>query len=164
MSFLDWITIPWSTRQASTTMLRLVCQWKGRPLPKGRPSQNYGVVTMNTTPEHKHRNTIWTKCLQTVAKKRIFSLTTQEIAEAQKAYGKLKHCFKRNPVIDKGLEVSLVDNTHAVCKEGRMIIPKPLQWCALLWYHHYLQHLGLLVLKKQWILQCTGKVCVPQSG
>ncbi len=27
-----------------------------------------------------------------------------------------------------------------MCKDGRMIIPKPLQRCAVLWYHHYLQH------------------------
>jgi hypothetical protein len=30
----------------------------------------------------------------------IFPLTTQEIAEAQKADDKLKHCFKRNTVLD----------------------------------------------------------------
>ncbi len=29
-----------------------------------------------------------------------------------------------------------------VCKDGRMIIPKPLQRRAVLWYHHYLQHPG----------------------
>ncbi len=55
----------------------------------------------------------------------IFPLTTQEIAEAQKANGKLKHCFKRNTVIDKGLEGSLDDYTQVMYKEGRMIILKP---------------------------------------
>ena len=35
----------------------------------------------------------------------IFPLTTPEIAEAQKANSKLKHCFRRNAVIDEGLEV-----------------------------------------------------------
>ncbi len=64
----------------------------------------------------------------------------QEIAEAQKADDKLKHCFKRNAVMDKGLEVSLIDETHVVCLEGRMIIPKQLQWRPVLWYHYYLQH------------------------
>ncbi len=29
-----------------------------------------------------------------------------------------------------------------VCQDGRMIIPKPLQRRAVLWYHHYLQHPG----------------------
>jgi hypothetical protein len=33
----------------------------------------------------------------------IFPLTTPEIAEAQKADVKLKHCFRRNAVLDKGL-------------------------------------------------------------
>jgi hypothetical protein len=78
-----------------------------------------------------------------------FPLTTQEIAEAQKADDKLKYCVKRNTVLDKELEVTLVDNTYVVCKDGRMIIPKPLQWCAVLWFHHYLQHQDTLVLKKQ---------------
>jgi hypothetical protein len=55
---------------------------------------------------------------------------------------KLKHCFKHNAVLDKGLEVRLVDDTYVVCQNGRIIIPKPLQRRAVLWYHHYLQHLG----------------------
>jgi hypothetical protein len=29
-----------------------------------------------------------------------------------------------------------------VCKDGKMIIPKPLQRCAVSWYHHFLQHPG----------------------
>ncbi len=72
----------------------------------------------------------------------IFPLTTPEIAEAQNANSKLKHCFKRNTVLDKGLDVRLVDNTYVVYKDGRMIIPKPLQRCTMLWHHHYLQHPG----------------------
>jgi hypothetical protein len=72
----------------------------------------------------------------------IFPLTTPEIAEAQKADVKLKHCFRRNAVLDKGLEFRLVDDTYVVCKDGKMIIPKPLQRRAVLWYHHYLQHPG----------------------
>jgi hypothetical protein len=54
-----------------------------------------------------------------------FPLTTPEIAEAQKANGKLKHCFKCNTVLNKGLNVKLIDDTYVVCKDGRMIIPKP---------------------------------------
>jgi hypothetical protein len=72
----------------------------------------------------------------------ISPFTTPEIVEAQKADIKLKHCFKRNAVLDKGLYVRLVDNTYVVCKDGRMIIPKPLQRRAVSWYHHYLQHPG----------------------
>jgi hypothetical protein len=72
----------------------------------------------------------------------IYPLTTPEIANAQKADSKLKHCFKRNAVLNKGLEVRLVDDTLIVCQDGRMIIPKPFQRHAVLWYHHYLQHPG----------------------
>jgi hypothetical protein len=78
----------------------------------------------------------------------IFSLTTPEIAEAQKANSELKHCFRCNAVIDEGLEVRLVDDTHVVCKDDKMIIPKPLQRRAVLWYHHYLQHPGHTQLKE----------------
>jgi hypothetical protein len=74
--------------------------------------------------------------------KEIFPLTTPKIAEAQKADVKLKHCFRRNAVLDKALEVRLVDNTCVVCMDGKMMIPKPLQRRAVLWYHHYLQHPG----------------------
>ena len=70
----------------------------------------------------------------------IYPLTTKEIAEAQKADATLKHAFKRNAVLDKGLEVRLVENTLCVCKEGRLVIPKPLKGRAVMWYHHYLQH------------------------
>ncbi len=68
----------------------------------------------------------------------IFLLNTPEIVEAQKADFKLKHCFKHNIVLDKGLDVRLIDNMYVVCKDGRMIIPKPLQRRTVLWYHHYL--------------------------
>ena len=56
----------------------------------------------------------------------IFPLTTPEIAEAQKANIKLKHCFRRNTVLDKGLDVRLIVDTHMVCNDIKMIIPKPL--------------------------------------
>jgi hypothetical protein len=49
----------------------------------------------------------------------IFPLTTKEIAEAQKADVKLKHCFRCNAVLDKGLEVRLVNNTYVVCKMAK---------------------------------------------
>ena len=72
----------------------------------------------------------------------IYPLTTVEIAEAQKADVAYKDLFKRNAVIDKGLEIKLIENTLCVCKDGRLVIPKPLQRRAVLWYHHYLQHPG----------------------
>ncbi len=81
----------------------------------------------------------------------------------QKANDKLKHCFKRNAVKDKGMEVSLIDNFHVVCKDGRMIIPKPLQRSAVLWYNHYLQRPGHTRLEETINSQHTGKVCIPQS-
>jgi hypothetical protein len=51
----------------------------------------------------------------------------------QKADDNLKHCFKRNAVLNKGLDVRLIDNTYMVCKDGRMIFLKPLQRHAVLW-------------------------------
>jgi hypothetical protein len=72
----------------------------------------------------------------------IFPLATPETAEAQKANSKLKHFFKCNTVLDKGLDVRLIEDTYIVHKDGRMIIPKPLQRRAVLWYHHYLLHPG----------------------
>jgi hypothetical protein len=68
-----------------------------------------------------------------------FPLNMQEIEDAQKADAKLKHCFKHNVVIDSGLEVSLFDGAYGVCREGRMVIPMPLQRHKVLGYQHYPQ-------------------------
>jgi hypothetical protein len=79
---------------------------------------------------------------------KIYPLTTEEIAEAQRADASLKHLFKRNAVLDQGLEIKLIENTTCVCKDGWLVIPKPLQVCAVKWYHHYLQHPGHTCLKE----------------
>ena len=57
----------------------------------------------------------------------IYPLTTEEIPAAQRADVSLKHLFKRNAVIDQGLEIKLVENMTCVCKDGWLVIPKPLQ-------------------------------------
>ncbi len=78
----------------------------------------------------------------------IYPLTTDKIAEAQRADASLKQLFKRNAVIDQGLEVKLIENTTCVCKDGWLVIPKPLQVHAVKWYHHHLQHPGHTYLKE----------------
>jgi hypothetical protein len=72
----------------------------------------------------------------------IYPFTTIEIAEAQRADAACTHLFKGNAVIDQGLEIILIENTVCVCKRGLLVIPKPLQRRAVLWYHYYLQHPG----------------------
>ncbi len=52
----------------------------------------------------------------------------------------IKHLFKSNAVLSKGLELQLVENKSCICHEGKLVIPKPLQRRATIWYHHYLQH------------------------
>jgi hypothetical protein len=56
-------------------------------------------------------------CANCSEEEEIFPLTTPEIAEAQKVNVKLKHCFRYNAVLDKGLEVRLVYDTYAACKK-----------------------------------------------
>jgi hypothetical protein len=75
-------------------------------------------------------------------KDEINPLTTVEIAEAQWADTSLKHLFKRNAVIDQGLEIKLIENTTCVRN------PKLLQLHAVRWYHHYLQHPGHTCLEE----------------
>jgi hypothetical protein len=77
----------------------------------------------------------------------IYPLTVKEIVEAQKANTELKHFFKSNAVLDKGLELQLIENKSCICNKGRLVIMKPLQICAVMWYHHYLQHPGHTRLK-----------------
>jgi len=78
----------------------------------------------------------------------IFPLTVKEIVAAQKADPILKHFFKRNAVLDKGIDLQLVENESCICNKGRLDIPKPSQRRATIWYHHYLQHPGHTHLKE----------------
>ncbi len=48
----------------------------------------------------------------------IFPLTVKEIVEAQKADPILKHLFTRNAVLDKGIEIQLVENKSCICNKG----------------------------------------------
>jgi hypothetical protein len=72
----------------------------------------------------------------------IYPLTVKEIIKAQKADKTLKQFFKSNAVLDKGLEILLIENESCICHDGRLVIPKLLQSRAVMWYHHYLQHPG----------------------
>jgi hypothetical protein len=56
----------------------------------------------------------------------IYPLPTAEIAAAQRADASLKQLLKRNAVIDQGLEIKLIENTTCVCKDGWLVISKPL--------------------------------------
>jgi hypothetical protein len=78
----------------------------------------------------------------------MYPLTVQEVAYAQRVDATIKHCFKTNHVFDKDVDIRLVDDTSIVCKNGRMVIPKPLQRHAVLWFHHYLQHPGHTCLEE----------------
>ncbi len=71
-----------------------------------------------------HMNEVFANCSE---EDEIYPLTTEEIAEAQRADASLNHLFKQNAVIDQGLEIKLIDNTACVCKDCQLVIPKPLQ-------------------------------------
>jgi hypothetical protein len=57
----------------------------------------------------------------------IYPLATKETAKAQQANATYKHLFKCNAVVDEGLEIKLIENTLCVCKDGRLVISKPVQ-------------------------------------
>jgi hypothetical protein len=100
---------------------------------------SYNEASMPKQAHCFHLNEVFANCSD---EDKIYPLTTVDIAAAQRAEASLKHLFKRNAVIDQGLEIKLIENTTCVCKAGRLVIPKPLQVCAVKWYHHYLQYPG----------------------
>jgi hypothetical protein len=68
----------------------------------------------------------------------IYSLTTIEIAEAQRKDQELKVYYKKNVKMPKtDMCLTLIEDTN-----GKLIIPASLQHRAVAWYHHYLQHPG----------------------
>jgi hypothetical protein len=70
-----------------------------------------------------HMNEVFANCSD---KDEIYPLITEVIAETQCTDASLKHLFKRNAVIDQGLEIKLIENSTCVCKDGWLVIPKPL--------------------------------------
>jgi hypothetical protein len=106
---------------------------------------SYNETGMPTQAYCFHMNEVFANCSEEY---KIYPLTTEEIAEAQRADTSLKHLFKCNAVIDQGLEIKHIENTTCVCKDGRLVIPKPLQVHAVKWYHHYLQHPGHICLEE----------------
>jgi hypothetical protein len=99
--------------------------------------QSYNESSASTETYCFHMNEVFANCSE---EDTIYPLTKEEIAEAQQADASLKHFFKRTTVIDQGLEIKLIEITTCVCKNGQLVIPKPLQVHAVKWYHHYLQH------------------------
>jgi hypothetical protein len=133
------------------------CRWKGFTA----LWHSYNKKNPGTHGQDCNLNYVFANCSK---EEEIYSLTAQEVADAQRVDATIKQCFKSNHVFDKDFEIRLVDETSVVCKNGRMVIPKPLQRRVVLWFHHYLQHPGHIRLKKQCKLRCTGKVCELPSG
>jgi len=52
----------------------------------------------------------------------IYPLLVKETGEALYADSKLKHLFKSNAVLDKGLELQLVNNGSCMCNKRRLVI------------------------------------------
>jgi hypothetical protein len=100
---------------------------------------SYNKISMPTQTYCFHMNEVFANRSD---KDEIYPLKTEEIAAAQRADASLKHLFKHNAVIDQGLKIKLIENTTCDYKDGQLVIPKPLQVCAVKWYHHYLQRPG----------------------
>ena len=86
--------------------------------------------------------------LQSNKEDKFYPLTVKEIIEAQKVDKKLKHFFKHNATLDKGLELQIIKDQKCICNKGRLVIPMLLQRQAMMWYHHYLQHPGHTCLEE----------------
>ncbi len=116
-------------------------QWK-----KTHHWWSYNESNASTEAHWYQMNEVLANCCK---EDKIYPLTTAEIVEPQWVDATLKHFFKRNAVIDQGLEIKLIENTTCVCKHGWLVITKPCQVHAVKWYHHYLQHPGHTHLKEK---------------
>jgi hypothetical protein len=91
--------------------------------------------TEESTHTHQHQmNMVFTSHSKEDA---IYPLTVKDIAQAQKDSAVLKKQSKTDKY-----STQLVEDTHDLCKDGKIVIPKVLQIRAACWYHHYLQHPG----------------------
>ena len=77
----------------------------------------------------------------------VYPLTVSEIRDAQLSDKHLRKIFKRGGETKENSDhtyiVSIIEDTKVITdKSLRMVIPKPLQSRAVIWYHYYLQHPG----------------------
>jgi hypothetical protein len=79
----------------------------------------------------------------------IYPLTVKEIAEKQKADTKLKHFFKSNAVLDKGLELQLIENESCICHKGWLEYQSPCKVVQLCGITTIFSALGIPVSKRQ---------------
>ncbi len=120
--------------------------------------RSYNEMSTPTQAHCFHLNEVFANCSY---EDKIYTLTTVEIDAAQWADASLKHLFNCNAVIDQGLEIKLIENMTCVCKDGWLVIPKPLQVCAVKKYLHYLQHPRHISLEETmnaamyWKVMCT---------
>jgi hypothetical protein len=97
--------------------------------------RKYTLTHNDSTNKHNYSmNSVFANCSE---EEEIFPLTVKEIAEAHK----LDKLFKATAIKVK-YEKTLIKNTSVFCKNGKLVIPWSLQYCAVSWYHHYLQHPG----------------------
>eukprot|EP00804_Cyclotella_cryptica_P022515 CCRYP_009416-RA/>CCRYP_009416-RA protein AED:0.34 eAED:0.34 QI:0/-1/0/1/-1/1/1/0/211 len=82
----------------------------------------------------------------------IYPLTVREIAEAQKLDASLK-------ALKDQYSTQLVESTHLLCKDGKMVIPKIFNTVQLVGTTTIYSTLDTLDSKKPFVLRCTGKVC-----
>jgi hypothetical protein len=104
----------------------------------GWPSRSAGAITpcMLLQKNHTGSPTPNKHCVHKLQPRRlIYPLTVKKIAQAQEDNAVLKKLCKT----DKH-STQLVENTHFLCKDDKMGIPKVLQHSAVSMYHHYLQH------------------------
>ena len=70
-------------------------------------------------------------------------------SKAQKEDWQLKIYYKKDVLTsNKDISFKIINDTQALCKNDKLIIPTSLQHRALSWYHHYLQHPGHSCLKE----------------
>jgi hypothetical protein len=79
----------------------------------------------------------------------IYPLTIIEIAEAQHKDQELKVYYKKNAQMpQKDTCFHLIEDIKVLCNNCKIIIPASLRQRVVSWYHHYLQHPGLLHLEE----------------
>ena len=77
----------------------------------------------------------------------IYPLMSKEIAQAQQDDPNLQALVAKDKYTMK-----LVENTKALCKDDKLVIPAALHHQAVSWYHHYLQHPGSTRLEKMTVI------------
>ncbi len=154
-----------STNPISTPMLCLVWNQRIWSHSNGNHLHTIGVATMKPACQHKHSAFTWMKCLWIAVTRMKYTLYQQRKSQKPKGLTRpWSTSLSAMQELIKDRRSSSLKTLPVYAKMVGWLSPSRSSCVQSNGITTIFSTLDTHVLKRQWMLQCTGKVCVPPSG